>query len=79
MNKPTPQEIESAKEVLKAAGFYTHRIFHITDVIAKAKQLGHELSEEQAHEVFDNISCSFMSENGISWDVIEEAIEFIFE
>mgnify|MGYP006889684548 CR=1 FL=1 len=51
-NKPTPQQVEAAREVLRNAGYYVDNLWTIHDV-----QGMYEASDETAMKILDGALC----------------------
>ena len=49
------------------------------DVISQAKNLGYELTDEEANDIMYNIEQSFDANIGVNWDVISEHIRYVKE
>jgi len=47
------------------------------DVISQAKNLGYELTDEEANDIMYNIEQSFDANIGVNWDVISEHIRYV--
>ena len=53
MNKPTQEQIESAKEVLRSAGYYVDNMWTIHDVLGM-----YDASDETAMDILDGALCN---------------------
>lgn len=68
-----------AKDILKTQGVQTYGLWIIEDVQGKAEELGYEITEEQARDIFDNFQNGMDCEYGLTWQDIETAIEYYCE
>ena len=69
MKKPTPEQIEIAKEILFKAG-YIQIYWHINDIIGCAENNNIDLTETQAKEIALLLLNRHDCEIGINWDTI---------
>lgn len=69
---------ELLKEELIDRG-YIRVFWHKEDVISQAKNLGYELTDEEASDIMYNIEQSFDANIGVNWDVISEHIRYAKE
>lgn len=56
---------------------YIRVFWHKEDVISQAKNLGYELTDEEANDIMYNIEQSFDANIGVNWDVISEHIRYV--
>lgn len=72
--------VEAAKELLRAAGYFVDKLWHIDDVHFICDQLGlGMLDDEEARQVFDIASETFDGECGISWPQLERALQVFLQ
>lgn len=68
--------VEVAREVLRAAGYFVEKLWHVEDVHFLAEQLGLDrLDDDEARQVFDIASEQFDGEAGINWPQLERALQ----
>lgn len=66
--------VEKCKEFLRLKGMFVQNIWTSGDVIEHAEQLGYEVSEEQAIEIFDLMGRRFDATIGVNWESLETII-----
>jgi len=67
------------KEYLRGKGYFVQNMWSDQDVIQHGADLGYEISEEQAIEIFDLLGRRFDANYGVNWDSIESVIDEYFE
>ncbi len=75
MGNKNIQIIESARELLKAYGYFVDNLWHVDDVhfLCEQKKLP-KISNEEAMEVFIIANEQFDGENGLCWPQLEKAL-----
>jgi hypothetical protein len=68
--------IEVARDMLRMAGFYVDKLWHVDDVHFICEQLEVErLDDTEVRQVFEIASENFDGETGISWPQLERALQ----
>jgi len=75
---PTNEEIQTAKNVLHAAGFIAV-YWCKEDIIGAGVELDIELTEKEIDEVRQTIEFTFDAELGVSWDTVFNAVRELKE
>ncbi len=70
MKKPTPQEVQAARETLVASGVIDH-FWHKTDISFRATDRGIKLTTKQVDDIAQLIVKRHDAEQGINWDFID--------
>lgn len=78
MKKPTYEEIQKAKEILKAADFI-ESFWHMDDIIGRAKENKKRITKKQAREIAAIMSRRHDANIGINWEVIDCHIDMYFD
>lgn len=76
MGKPTHEEIQKAKQVLKDAG-YIGVYWCDDDIREAAKNMGIELTDDQVNDIIGYIERKHDANIGINWESIEVFIDMI--
>lgn len=71
-------EVRRAKNFLKDKGYFTQNMWQTDDVIMTGENMGIEISEDQAKEIFDLLGRRHDATIGVNWDMIEAVIEEYF-
>lgn len=71
MDKPSEEMIESARAILKKAGFFTDNLWHIEDVKIKTPE---KISDEDAMAILERVLSTEVVANEI-YECIEYALE----
>lgn len=76
MNSKNAKVIETARELLKANGYFVDNLWHIDDIffICEQKNLP-TLTNQEAMEVFVIANEQFDGETGLSWPQLENAVD----
>lgn len=77
MKRPTGEEIQNAKAILKAADFI-ETFWHMDDIIDRAKEMGKTVNKKQAREIAAIMSRRHDANEGINWTVIDCHIDMYF-
>lgn len=68
----------SVREYLKGKGYFVQNLWTTQDVIEHGENLGYEITEEQAIEIFDLLGRRFDANIGVNWDSLEYVIQEYF-
>ncbi len=68
--KPTSEQIQAAKEILKNAGF-VDVFWTIEDVIYRAKDLKKRINKKQAQQIVDALGRTHDCNYGITWETLD--------
>ncbi len=75
MDNRNTQVLESAREILKAYGYFIDNLWHVDDIHFLCEQKGlAKISHSEAMEVFIIVSEQFDGDVGISWPQLEKAL-----
>lgn len=75
MNELATKVIETAREILRAQGFFVDNLWHVDDIHFICEQRGLDaLRDEEAMEVFAIANEQFDGEIGLSWPQLEKAL-----
>ena len=72
-----PTRINVANSLLRDHGVYETvavMVFTVGDVVDRAKDIGKEITEEEAVLILEQVHQDQSSEQGINWAVIDQAI-----
>ena len=73
---PTIKEyIEQLQHLYKPDETVAVHLWHTDDVIGLAKEMGYELSKEQAAEIIEDIHSHIDCEFGVTWETLRCNIE----
>lgn len=70
MKKPTHEEVEAARTVLKAHGIID-AFWHQDDIKGRANERGIKLTSNQIKEIAEYIARKHDASQGINWDTID--------
>ena len=74
-DKASSHFIETARQVLRSAGYCVEKLWHVNDVhcICEAQDLP-GITDEEAQQVFQIASEQFDGDDGLSWPKLERAL-----
>jgi hypothetical protein len=76
MDNKKNEFVEAARELLRSAGYFVEKLWHVDDVHFIAEQLGlDKLDDAEAQQVFEIASNLFDGETGICWPQLERALQ----
>jgi len=67
------------REYLRQKGFFVQNMWSSQDVIGTGKNMGKEITEEQAIDIMELMGRRFDANYGVTWDFIEAIIEEYFK
>lgn len=70
--------VTRARNFLAEKGYFTQNLWTTDDVIETGKNIGVDITEDQAKEIFDLLGRRHDAEIGVNWDMIEAVINEYF-